>query len=241
MLNLQESTWTDVREELKVTDLAIIPVGAVEVYGPHMPQGTDGIVAFHFATQLARRLNGLVVPLIPVGICPESLDFPGTLSVQPESMKMFMRDIAFSLVKHGVRRIIFLTGHRTNVPPMEDLLVELRAAGVKACVIFSWQVMYALADDLATGKFARGHAGEFGVSVMLAIREDLVHKDRFQASIPTVELGSGVPGITTYQPFCEINDTGVVGDPNNAKKETGQEMLKRGLERVERFVNEEWK
>lgn len=241
MLNLQESTWTDVREELKKTDLAIIPVGAVEVYGPHMPQGTDGIVAFHFAKELANRLNSLLVPLIPVGVCPESLDFPGTLSVQPESMKMFMRDIAFSLVKHGVKRIIFLTGHRTNVPPMEDLLVELRAVNVKACIVFSWQVMYSLADDLATGKYPQGHAGEFGVSVMMAIREDLVHKDRFHISLPTVGLGSGVSGITTYQPFSDINDTGVVGDPSRAKKETGQEMLRRGLDRVERFVREEWK
>lgn len=240
MLNLQESTWTDVRDELKKTDLAIIPVGAVEVYGPHMPQGTDGIVAFHFATELAKRVNALVVPLIPVGICPESLDFPGTLSVQPESMKLFMRDIAFSLVKHGVKRIIFLTGHRTNVPPMEDLLVELRAAGIKACVIFSWQVMYSLADDLATGKFAKGHAGEFGVSVMLAIREDLVHKDRFQVSLPAAELGSGISGITTYQPFSEISETGTVGDPGKGRKETGQEMLRRGLERVEKFIHD-WK
>ena len=235
-MNMQESSWTDIQEALKTTDLAIIPVGAVEVYGPHMPQGTDGIVAFHFATELGKRVNALVAPLVPAGVAPESLSFPGTLSIQSDSLKAYLRDIAFSLVKHGVKRIIFLTGHRTNVPPIEDLLVELRDKDVKSVVIFSWQVMYALADDLAVGEYPQGHAGEFGVSVMSAIREDLVHKDRFHTAAPKTNLGSGIPGITIYQRFTDMTDDGTVGHPELGSKEKGEELLKRGLDQVEKFI-----
>ena len=236
MLNLQEATWTDVQDALKKTDLAIIPIGAVEVYGPHMPQGTDGIVAFYFANKLAKRVNGLLVPLIPVGISPESLSFPGTLSVQPESLKAYLRDIAFSLVKHGVKRIVFLTGHRTNFPPMEDLLVELRDKDIKAVAIFTWQVMYALSSDLAAGEYAQGHAGEFGVSVMLAVREELVHRERFHSNKPKTNLGSGIPGISIYQRFTDMTDDGIVGNPDLGTKEKGEELLHRGLDQVEKFI-----
>jgi len=236
MFNLQEMPWTDVKEALKTTKTALIPIGAVEVDGPYLPQGTDGIVATYFSNKLAERITSFVVPLIPVGVCPEADDFPITLSVSPATLGAYVGEICDSLVKHGINRIIFVSGHRTNVPALEENMVRLRDKGVKSAIIFTWDLMFSISKDLAESDPPNTHGGEFCTSVVMAIDENLVPTERFEKTTPKKRIGSGVPGVYIYQKFSDLSDVGVMGDPRKASKEKGLEMLKRGLDKAEEFI-----
>lgn len=237
MYSLQELPWVDVRDALKVTKIAYIPVGAVEVDGPYLPQGTDGIVADYFAKELAKIIPAFLVPLIPVGVVPESDDFPITLTVSPTSLRNYLQDICDSLVKHGIEKIVFVTGHRTNVAPIQEIMVNLRDQGVPSVTIFTWDLFFSMANDLIeTGKYAKTHAGELCTSVIMAINDNLVPKGRFSFSEPKTEIGTGNPGIFIYQKFSDLSEDGAVGDGSYGTIEKGEILLKRGLELAVEFI-----
>src|SRR5438477_7371149 len=125
MSQLSTMNWVDVEERLRVTDLGLVPVGAVEVYGPHMPQGTDGIVAQALCLAIADEIDCLVAPLIPVGYSAGLQTFPGTLSVSTGAVKEYCRGVAESLFDFGVNRVLFVNGHAGNVFPIDELCEDL--------------------------------------------------------------------------------------------------------------------
>ena len=89
-MNLQELSWTRAEQALAKTSLALVPVGAVEVDGPHLPQGPDGVVAQEIAKRLAQRVDAVVTPLVPIGCSQALMSFPGTLTVLSASLKAYL-------------------------------------------------------------------------------------------------------------------------------------------------------
>src|SRR5512140_3645909 len=114
-MNLAEMTWQQAQDAFARTDLAIIPTGAVEVYGPHLPLGSDGLVAQDLARKLAERVAAIVTPLVPVGDSRSLLSFPGTLTVSPATFRSYLKDLSAGLVHWGIRRILFINGHAGNI------------------------------------------------------------------------------------------------------------------------------
>jgi creatinine amidohydrolase len=86
MTAIMEVSWQAFDAKRKETDLAILPLGAVEVYGPHLPLGSDAIVAERVARLVAERTGGIVMPVVPVGYSRSLADFPGTLNVSPAAL-----------------------------------------------------------------------------------------------------------------------------------------------------------
>ncbi|MBC7338963.1 MAG: creatininase family protein [Firmicutes bacterium] len=106
-------------------------MGSIEQHGPHMPLGTDMILA----SELARRAAALVpeavlVPAIPVGYAAYHGDFPGTLSTSPATLATYLGDICHHLVRHGITHIIFVNGHGGNLSTLELVGRELRRKGI---------------------------------------------------------------------------------------------------------------
>src|SRR5918996_3633888 len=97
--------------------LTILPVGVVEEHGAHLPLGTDSFAAEAYAASAAPHLEEasyevVVAPTINYGVARAAIDFPGTLSLEPETLRSMVVDIGRSLAKHGLDRLVILNGHR---------------------------------------------------------------------------------------------------------------------------------
>jgi len=239
-VNLAELSWVDAEKALAKATIALVPVGAVEVYGPHLPQGADGFAAQAMAGRLAERVDAVVTPLVPIGCSQVLMSFPGTLSVTSEALKAYLADVCDSLVHWGITRILFINGHAGNVPPIGELCRTLTDRGIKCAQIDWWRAVYRAAGDIPeSGELANGHAAEVGTSVLMAIRNDLVVPERIAAEMPQRGLAGAYPEIIQYDiPYRAMTVSGVAGDPTTASAAKGEAMIERLLDRVEAFLKE---
>jgi creatinine amidohydrolase len=101
-------------------DKAILALGATEYHGPHLPYGTDTITGETFAESIARELgDALVLPTLDYGVCHHHLAWPWTISLQPDTMALVIRDIAVSLLHHNITKLLILPTHDANFAPAE--------------------------------------------------------------------------------------------------------------------------
>ena len=108
-------------EKRKTCDTVIIPVGATEVYGPHLPMGSDILVAQAVAEKVADQVNAMIGPSLEVGESYSLSKYPGTLYLRPETWKSVVEDFMVSLMKWGFKKFMFINGHAGNVPIIGQL------------------------------------------------------------------------------------------------------------------------
>jgi creatinine amidohydrolase len=235
-----EQPWVDFDAQRQRTDLVIIPTGAVEVYGQHLPVGTDTLVVTHIARQVGERLGAPVLPALPVGFSRSLGDFPGTLNISPATLTAYLRETAESVIGWGAKRILFINSHRGNIGPIGEVALELQERhGVRCAQVFWWDYVAALVKDVVeSGAHANGHAAEIGTSIMLYLEPGLVVRDRIRDQTPA----AGVPyaDIIQYKGMKARSDSGVVGNPAVASAEKGAEMVRRGVDRIVAFVHDEF-
>lgn len=237
---IMERPWVDFDALRRETDLAIIPTGAVEVYGQHLPTGTDSIVVTHIARRVGDELGAAVLPTLPVGFSRSLGDFPGTLNISTATLSAYVRESAESVISWGFKRVLFINSHRGNIGPIGEVALDLQARlNVRCAQVFWWDYVAALVKDIVeSGPHANGHASEIGTSIMLHIAPDLVVCDRIADQTPT----DSVPyaDITQYKGMRARSATGVMGNPAVASAEKGAEMVKRGVDRIVAFVRDEF-
>jgi creatinine amidohydrolase len=237
---LMNLPWVDFDALRQRTDLVIIPTGAVEVYGQHLPAGTDTIVVTHIAQRVGDILDVPVLPALPVGYSRSLGDFPGTLNISTATLSAYVRETAESVIKWGTKRILFINSHRGNIGPIGEVALELQDQyGVRCAQVFWWDYVAALGKDiLDTGPHANGHASEIGTSIMLHVAPDFVVRDRIKDQTPT--SAPRFSDITQYQGMRARTDSGVMGNPEVATAEKGAELVKRGVDRIVEFVRAEF-
>ena len=234
-------TSPDYAALVKETDLALVPLGAVEVYGPHLPMGADGIATEALAKRVAAEIPAIIAPLIPIGMSQSLSTHPGTLWVDRTALFAYVSGVARSFILNGSRRILFLNGHAGNVQTVADvcaaLEAEFRAENVRCAQIDWWRFIQPLVEDLVEAEvLPHGHASEFGTSVMLAIAPEAVKADRLNIS---------PAGKDAYTDFIKprsrfpLGPTGMVGDARPGSVEKGEETLRRATARVVQFLRSE--
>jgi creatinine amidohydrolase len=181
---LETMTWTDVRALPASRTLAILPAAAVEAHGPHLPLGTDMVIAEAMARAgagrlAARGLEVLVLPPLAFAPAPFAAAFAGTIHTAAEATTMMVAGVAQSLASHGVRVTAVANAHHD--PAHVDALraaVARCAGGRDATLVFPDLTRRRWADKL-TDEFRSGacHAGRYEGSVVLAERPDLVRRD----------------------------------------------------------------
>jgi creatinine amidohydrolase len=240
---LAEMSWVEAEQALGNTDLALVPVGAVEVYGPHLPQGSDGYAALEVAKRLAERVGAVVTPLVPIGCSQSLMSFPGTLTVSPEALKLYLADVCNSLVKWQIKRILFVNGHAGNVPIISQIAFDLQPKGIKCAQVDWWRAVAKVAADVSdTGPSAIGHAAENCTCVMMAVRGDLVDRSKMVKEMkPNFGLIAKYPEVMQYAPpYREIAPAGINGDPTTATGEKGERIIAKFLDRAVAFL-QEWR
>lgn len=229
---LAEMTWPGVAEAVKAgATTVILPLGATEQHGPHLPLGTDTIRAAALADRLAERLpDSLVAPALPFGCSDEHSGFPGLIGLDHETLARVILDLARRLAGWGIRRLVLLSAHGGNGEALDLALallhqelpdLEVRTNGNLETIA---PVLLEVARREGVPPSALGlHAGESETSEMLHLRPDLVHLDDsapgFTGDMEAVldKLHEGGLRVVAMD--------GVLGDPTRAEASRGARYL----------------
>ncbi len=110
-----ELSWKDVEEITKNIKMVILPIGACEQHGPHLPLGVDTIDCYEIAKRVSAKTGVPVIPPIIYGVSQSHGKFPGTISIRPETMIKMICEICEWLYNNsGIRKILLLNGHMWN-------------------------------------------------------------------------------------------------------------------------------
>lgn len=212
-------------------DLAIMPIGAVEQHGLHLPLGTDWIIAQAVARQTAELLacerNVYLMPALPYSLSQCHGPMAGTLGLRPETLANVVRDATLSLYRQGMRRIAILNAHGGNFV-LDDEIRELNLSIPDLIVIgvASWD---GPASSAAPTGWVRGgdiHAGAGETASLLYLAPDLVRDER-AGHTPAVGRE-----FLDYAFMSQISPCGVWGQPCAAAAEAGV----RALEQTARYL-----
>lgn len=220
------------REQLRAAAdaLVVLPIGATEQHGPHLPTGTDFFTITAVAEESARIASAeipvIVAPALPFGSSDHHFVFGATLSLSTETYYRVLRELVESLVTGGFRRIFLLNGHGGN-----HELAELAARDVAVRRDVSvaagsyWAIAWEglVAAGAHRGRRLPGHAGDFETSMMLALRPELPHgplphRDHPGDTDPTVR----VPPWRTERHGSWQKIDGYTDSPDQASADTGR-------------------
>jgi creatinine amidohydrolase len=249
-------TWDAVEREIKETDVALIPIGSNEQHGYHMPMGSDTYCAFEVAKRTAEKENAIVAPAIPYGISHCHMSFPGTITLNTDTLFRVMTDICDSLFKHGVKKFVLINGHGHNNPTLQTFMDEFKAPrDVHLFLIQWWIAGFKLTTELWSPDredLPDGHAADVETSAMLAIDPDLVDMDRadkvvlstlgksrikFNKSTAAALLGYPVD-LVTVSDFKQFTQSGVIGSALNASTDKGETVLNKVSDFLAELVRE---
>ncbi|UCD44101.1 MAG: creatininase family protein [Candidatus Bathyarchaeota archaeon] len=182
---LSNMTWIEARERFGASKLAIVPIGSTEQHGHHLGVGADWIQAWEIARRVGERTGVTVLPVMPYGVSGHHKEFPGTITLTPETLQEVIFEILESLDRYGVERVVFMNGHGGNTGALTGAIKEAREDFGMLCAICHWWDIL-LKKDL-WGHPAEEHAGYAETSFMLASRPEAVRMERAVLS-PTKQV-----------------------------------------------------
>ncbi|MFD3259613.1 creatininase family protein [Paenibacillus lentus] len=225
----QDENAFDIVEKIKRMPCAILPIGAVEAHGPHLPLGTDNLLAERLARRLAERTKSFVLPTLPYGQVWSLQNFPGSINVSNEALIRMLYDIGESLYSQGLRIYVMLNGHLGNAVALKEAarLLYKDYPELKVYYFFypgSKQAIERMRETPASHA-SYFHACELETSYMLYLAGEYVDMDKALNDIPNI----GVEADCTPTPWEEFTSTAVLGDATLATKEKGEEIIEATL------------
>ncbi len=220
--------------------VAVLPVAAIEQHGPHLPVSVDrdlvdGVIAASLP-HLPPSLDALFLPTQAVGLSPEHIRFPGTLTLSAETLIRLWTEIGESVARAGVRKLVLFNSHGGQVSAMDIVARDLRTR----CDLIVYSVNWfnlPLGDDVE-GLFSAQehrfgiHAGDIETSMMLALRPDHVHHDQVRDFHSTSQdraaqypiLGNGRSAKLGWQ-MQDYHPMGAAGNATLATAAKGQAVV----------------
>ena len=248
-----ELTWPEYDRRMRDgrTPL-ILPIGALEQHGHHMPMHVDVLLPNEFAQRVARRIGALVAQPFTYGYKshPKSgggNHLPGTTSLDGATLVNALKDVIKEFVRHGVRSIVLMNGHFENswfiIEGVDIALRELRWDGisdVKIVVLSYWDFVN---DETIEKLYPEGftgwdleHGGVLETSLMLVLFPHLVWMDKAVDHAP-----ASFPPYDVYPVRPEwVPASGTLSSPKNATREKGEILLQVCTDGIVRALNEEF-
>ncbi|RKD97643.1 creatininase family protein [Halopiger aswanensis] len=230
-LRLEELTWPEVETALENgTRTAIVAVGSIEQHGPHLPLGMDTLDGDELAGRIARELgDALAAPTIRPGCSGHHMEFPGTITVPPETLMDVIRSYCRSLDEHGFEYVALVPTHGGNFAPVNTVTPDI-GREIDATVISLADLdehMRLLNEGLSEAGIEYDqdviHAGAAETSIVLAIDEGLVRTDALEPG----HEGDVSPARLLSEGFKSITENGVLGDPREATAEAGERIVEK--------------
>jgi creatinine amidohydrolase len=227
---LDELSWIDVAAHLAGDPRLIIPIGALEQHGPHLPLGTNVLVARQLALDVSREFGVLRAPTLYYGVNVASeRAYAGTASLRPKTLHRAVNELLEAWEAHGIKEFIIITAHRHE--PHLDALATLITARARVRVASIWDVPIADLLDTQPGPL---HGCEAETSVMAFLYPELVRMDRARDfDLPQEQFERYIRGRLPAPP---PGGAGVVGHPTAATAAKGETIYRRMLEAVRTAV-----
>jgi creatinine amidohydrolase len=229
-LALDELSWIDAAAHLARDPRLVIPVGALEQHGPHLPLGSNVLISRRVALDLSSQFGVLRAPTMYYGVNVQSdRQYAGTASLRQKTLHRALNELLAAWEDHGVREFIVISAHRHE--PHLDALATLITGEARVRVVSVWDVEI---GDLLEVQPGHLHACEAETSVMLFLYPELVRMDRVRDfSMPEDDFERYIRG---QLPAPPPGGAGVVGFPSRATAEKGAAIYDRVITAIRRAV-----
>ncbi|CAN5716397.1 creatininase family protein [soil metagenome] len=201
--------------------VAVLPVGAVEQHGAHLPTGTDALLAARAVAAAIEHTGDIALPVVSYGCSLGHTDhWPGTLSLSVSALTAMMNDIGRWVHASGFRKLIVVNSHATNGPPCQSSLLALRYELPDLRTRFV--SLYDITTQATAGYLDDAddpHANEAETSMVMHIHPELVHLER-----AVDEVDRTVGRVFTYS-MPQVTVSGVVGSPTAASAASGEVLF----------------
>ena len=203
--------------------VAVLPLGATEQHGPHMPLGVDIFLAEGISRRVCENTGALLLPAIPFGYSWVWRNIPGTVSLSERHVEEVIKDVAHSVSRYGIKLLVVINGHDANNSAMKyatrDLIDEIEMP----VIYLFYPSLESIMKEYCESPSWHGmvHACEFETSLMLALKPELVDMGKAVREYPEKPSLYGKSTIS----LTDLSKSGVYGDATLALKEKGEKML----------------
>lgn len=229
-------SWTEIADlPDKENTVIVLPTGATEQHGPHLPCAVDTVISAgvvgHALARLPDSVPAFAMAPITYGKSEEHLHFPGTVTLSGETLLATMNEVSESVYRAGFRKLLFVNGHGGQPQVLEMCAREMRLRHGDFIVVpsFTWRVPHGAGQFLSDKeKKLAMHAGHAETALMLALAPETVHMDKAIVNYPP-EFPSSLLS-PDGRPACawtarDFGPSGIIGDPTPATAEQGHAIL----------------
>ena len=250
----EKLTWPEINDAIDLGKVCVIPCGAVEQHGAHLPLDVDIVcptgVARGAGALIPEKL--LVLPTVQYGYTGHVMDFPGTINNHYQHFIDHVLDITKSLAYHGFKKIVLLNGHGSNMPNLDLVARRTNVETDAECILTAWWSLLTVDPQFLPrwreSKFPGGcsHACELETSLYLYLDGDNVRTDKIKSGVISfneegspfnyVDLfGAGPAPLISWT--SSYSETGVLGDAEKASAEKGKEAYQEAVRQLVRFIS----
>lgn len=222
------------REQARRDAIVILPVASIEQHGPHLPVEVDSILGETVAACTAEKLQAagvpvLVLPVLWTGLSEHHMSFGGTITLDNATFALVVEGVVKSVLRHGFRRIVLLNAHGGNENALRTIADDLTPKyGVPILQFTYWYAAAQAIAKILETQPGLSHACEAETSMMMAVRPDLVARDRIPLAksntTPNVADLVG-EGVYMWRSIGSRSSSGVLGNPEAATAEKGAALF----------------
>ena len=218
----------------------MLPLAATEQHGPHLPTGTDIMIAQAYLARvrelLPDHLAVTFLPLQPIGISTEHIAYPGTLTLPTEIALQSWMALGEGVARAGIGKLVMVTSHGGNSTAMTLVAQDLRAKHGLLAVTTRWNRLSAPELLFGAEEVRHGiHGGAVETSIMLARYPQHVRLDKaaaFHSAAIAIEQDHRQLSVNRPAPFAwqaeDLHPSGAIGDATLASADKGEQLLERG-------------
>ncbi len=217
----EKLTWPEINDAVELGKVCVVPCGAVEQHGPHLPLDVDMICPTQIALGAGKALPDkiLVLPVVAYGYTGHVMDFPGTINNDFEHFIQHVLDITRSLAYHGFKKILLLNGHGSNMPNLDLVARRSNLETDAACELETSLYLYLDGDNVRRDLIKSG---------VISFNEE-------NNPFNWIDLFAAGPGtLATWT--SASSDTGVLGDAELATAEKGRQAYEEAVKQLTRFI-----
>jgi creatinine amidohydrolase len=250
---IDRMSWVEFRDRVAAGAIVIVPVGALEQHGHHLPLGVDAILAVAIAERVARRVDGLVAPVLAYGYKSQPRTgggdaFPGTTGLDAATLIHLVRDVVRQFARHGATRLAVIDGHYENemflTEGIDLALRELRAEGVDGVRVVKLRYFEEVPEATIAAIWPNGypglaleHAALMETSMMLAVAPETV-----RLAVAPVEAPASFPPYDTFPADpAAVPAAGALSPPHQATAEIGVHLVEVFVDLVAGAIEREFR